>query len=160
MPGGLLWTVFYYLLSKCLCYYITIASLPDACVICSIHQLVPCIVCRTLFIGFPAHSRTCSLNARQHIRKRIEGSSLTPPSDAQFVGDESYIQGSSSGSTGSRHSKDAKASSPVDYGSAENIDNLRQAGLSLLILNDTQISEGLAADKNVVISSSLTTCPV
>src|ERR1700729_355755 len=104
LPDSLLWTVFYYLLSKCLWYYITIASLPDACVICSIHQLIPCIVCRTLFIGCPVHSRTRSLNARQHIRKRIEGPSLTPPSDAQFINGESYIQGSNSGSTGSSHS--------------------------------------------------------
>ena len=160
IPNGSLWTVFYYLLSKCLCYYITIASLPDDCVICSIHQLIPCIVCRTLFAGCTVHSRTRSLNARQLIRKRIEGPSLTPPSDARFAGSESYIQGSNSGSTGSHHSNDANASFLVDYGSAENIDNLQQAGPSLLILNDTQSLEGLAGNKKVVISTSSTACPV
>ena len=82
---------------------------------------------------------------------------MTPPSDAQFINGKSYIQGSNSGSTGSSHSNDAQASFLVDYGSAENIDNLRQAGPSLLILNDTQISE---ADEKVVISASLTACPV
>jgi hypothetical protein len=145
-PYGLLWTVFYYLLSKCQCYYITITSLPDACVICSIHQLIPCIVCRTLFVGYPVHSRTRSLNARQRIRKQMaEPVSLTPPSDLPY-----------SVSTGSRHSNHPKASFLVDYGSSENIDNLRQAGPSLVILNDTQSSEGLAADKKVGISTSLT----
>jgi hypothetical protein len=156
-PYGLLWTVFHYLLSKCLCYYITITSLPDACVICSIHQLIPCVVCRKLFACCSVHSHTRSLNARRHIRKQIEGpSSLMPPSDVQFVGSERYIQGSHSGSTGSRRSNDPKASFLVDYGSFESIDNLQQAGPSLVILNDTQSLERLAADKKDVISTSLT----
>jgi len=124
-PYGLLWTVFHYLLSKCLCYYIAITSLADACVIYSIRQLIPSIVCRTFFAGCPVHSRMRSLNARQHIRKRMEGSSsLIPPSDVRFVGHESYIHDFPSGSTDSRHDKNAKASFLVDYGSSENIDNL------------------------------------
>jgi hypothetical protein len=79
-----------------------------------------------------------------------------PPSDVQFVGSERYIQGSHSGSTGSRRSNDPKASFLVDYGSFESIDNLQQAGPSLVILNDTQSLERLAADKKDVISTSLT----
>jgi hypothetical protein len=122
-PYGLIWTVFYYLLSKCVCYYITIICLPDACVICSIRQLLPCTVCRILFAGRSVRSRMRSLNARQHIRKRIEGPSLlAPPSDIRFVG-ESYTQDSYSGSTGSHHSNNAKVSFLVDCGSSETIDN-------------------------------------
>jgi len=105
-PYGLLWTVFYFLLSK---LYIN------------------------SFLAF--------LNARQHIRKRIEGPSLPTSmsfSDVRFAGGERYTQGSHSGSTGSQHSNDAKA------------------GPSLVILHDAQSSEGLAADKTVGISTSLT----
>ncbi|KIM75567.1 hypothetical protein PILCRDRAFT_669842 [Piloderma croceum F 1598] len=78
------------------------------------------------------------LNARQHLRKRMEGSSsLMSPSDVRFVGHESYIQDFPSGSTDSHHSKNAKA------------------GPSLVILNDTPISEGFPEDKKVMVSTSL-----
>jgi hypothetical protein len=156
-PYGLLWTVFHYLLSKCLSHYIIVMSLSDACVIYSIRQLVPCMVCRSFFAGCQVHSSTRSLNARQHIRKRIEGSSLTlmSPSDVRFVGNENYIQDFHSGSTDSGNN--VKASFMVDCGSSENINNLQQAGPSLAILNDTQISKGFAEDKQVmVVSTSLT----
>ena len=152
-PDTLLWTLFHYMLSKWLCYYIAVTSLADAFVIYSIRQLLLCIVRRIFFTGCPVRSRTRSLNARQHIRKRIEGSSLTPPSDVRFIGNESYTQDFHSGSTGSRHSE---ASFLVGYGFSENIDNLRQAGPSLVTLNDIQISEGLATDKKVMVSTSLT----
>lgn len=143
--------VLFYVLKMC-GYSITIMSLADACVICSIRQLLPCIVCRILFAGCSLYSRTRSLNARQHIRKKMEGPSLpTAFSNIRFaVGSESCIQDSHSGSTGS-HSNDAKVSI---LESSENTDNFRQAGPSLVILNHTQSSEGLAVDKRVGISTS------
>jgi len=83
-----------------------------------------------------------------------------PPSDVRFAGDDSYIQSFRSGSTDSCCSNNAKASFLVDDGSSENIDNPRQAGPSLVILNDTQSSEGLAADKKVMVSTSFTAWPI
>jgi hypothetical protein len=38
-------------------YSLTIMSLSDACVMCSIRQLFPCIVCRILLAGCSLHSR-------------------------------------------------------------------------------------------------------
>jgi len=79
------------------------------------------------------------LNARQHIRKRIEGPSLpTSFSDVRFVVGQHYTQDSRSGSTGSHHSNDAKG------------------GSSLIILNDVHLEGSVAADKKVGISTSLT----
>jgi hypothetical protein len=145
--------VLFYVVKMC-GYSITIMSLADACVICSIRQLLPRIVCRILFAGCSLYSRTRSLNARQHIRKKMEGPSLpTAFSNIHFaVGSESCIQDSHSGSTGS-HSNDAKVSILVDYESSENTDNFRQAP-SLVILNHARSSEGLAVDRRVGISTS------
>jgi hypothetical protein len=107
-------------------YSLRIMSLSDACVIYSIRQLFPCIVRRILFAGCSLHSRTRSLNARQHIRKRIEGPSLpTSFSDVRFVVGQHYTQDSRSGSTGSHHSNDAKVNILLDYEYSENTDNLR-----------------------------------
>jgi len=103
-PYGLVWTVFYFMVSK---LYVN------------------------SFLAF--------LNARQHIRKRIEGLPLPTCSDVRFAVGDRPTQGSHSESTSSYHSNDAKA------------------GPSLVILNDLQSSAGsVAVDKKVGISTSLT----
>ena len=111
---------------------------------------------RILFVACSFRSRTRSLNARQHIRKRIEGPSLpTAFSHVCFSeGGERYIKSSHSGSAGSHDSNGPSVSILVDYESTENTNDLRQAGLELVILNDAQSSEGLAVDKKVEISTS------
>ena len=104
-------------------YSLTIMSLSDACIICSIRQLFPCIVCRILFAGCSLDLRTCSLNARQHIRKRMEGPSLpTSFSDVCFEGSQHYTQDSHTGTTGSHNDNDTKVNILVDYEYSENTD--------------------------------------